>query len=693
MTSSQIDHEVTQRLMRPVPFPIDFELSSHDTQMITTTLTQPTSPADSIILLTDTQRHILLNAVCLTIALHSKQSHKWNHHSSCFKKGIRKGMRCCICRYGKPSPPTKFTFVNEFGNIEIQSTIGSEYLNAYSPLIFSFLHSNSDVKVLMDMFVEYAVKYVQKPQNTIDSRSLVNALSRSYERQAIRLQTNPDLDEMSRGTALIRSFLYNLSNLQEVPSTMAALFAIRNKPPMYMSHSVQHFNLGMVVSYLDQHRDNCSVPLCESKNGDNYEMNNALLKHYMNRDKEYDTLSLYDFLRNGLNDSTKPKVVIFQGFTWRPKEAQTNDEKARYHALGCLIAFVPFRTFEDVIQSDICPSLAWENSLSTQSMCISYYKFITHMEDRWRRMESSRASAKKYLLHQKDQYDLAEANGEIEDNGQSYEKPTDGDVVDLGGKLSIVADHDFTDINEQLSQFDTKLFWMMKLFPSTDTTDTLPPPSSTQQVLQEADANGLPAAFISEAPSTTFLSTCTINNRCSNLADLTDGLAKVYVPDNTNPCNPTPLELREHATVTELHTHLKNAINDSSFTSRDNLTPTSTPQSLLNIHVHEGEPLVEVPRFPSINNISKAFTLTESQHLAFAIISSGLLWSIVHGADCTNDVTRIENQTSLLLHGLGGSGKTAVIRAWIALAQCWDSPKSVFTFAKTGLCSLFIYNI
>ena len=83
--------------------------------------------------------------------------------------------------------------------------------------------------------------------------------------------------------------------------------------------------------------------------------------------------------------------------------------------------------------------------------------------------------------------------------------------------------------------------------------------------------------------------------------------------------------------------------------------------------------------------VSRAFRLNQSQHLAFSIIAFGLLWSFVYARqENVNDKDRSEHQRLLCLHGLGGSGKSTVIRAWIALAQCWFEPEAVFTFAKTG---------
>mmetsp|Transcript_34805 Transcript_34805/g.40989 ORF Transcript_34805/g.40989 Transcript_34805/m.40989 type:complete len:194 (-) Transcript_34805:385-966(-) len=71
---------------------------------------------------------------------------------------------------------------------------------------------------------------------------------------------NPNWDDVKKGRSRIRSLLYQISNMQEVSTTMAALFILRNKMPMYQSHTAVTFNLGTVINWVKE-RSTCVDPI------------------------------------------------------------------------------------------------------------------------------------------------------------------------------------------------------------------------------------------------------------------------------------------------------------------------------------------------------------------------------------------------------------------------------------------------
>jgi len=84
--------------------------------------------------------------------------------------------------------------------------------------------------------------------------------------------------------------------------------------------------------------------------------------------------------------------------------------------------------------------------------------------------------------------------------------------------------------------------------------------------------------------------------------------------------------------------------------------------------------------------------MTDDQDTAFSIIGEALLQSF---ADLQSGSTpdelhklREAHQRTLFLHGLAGSGKSFVIRAWIALAESWNHPNAVRTCAPTGIAAV-----
>ena len=107
------------------------------------------------------------------------------------------------------------------------------------------------------------------------------------------------------------------------------------------------------------------------------------------------------------------------------------------------------------------------------------------------------------------------------------------------------------------------------------------------------------------------------------------------------------------------------------------------------VTVDPKKPAKALPIYASLSEVSTLFDMTDDQNTAFSIIGEALLQSI---ADLKSDTTpdelhnlREAHQRTLFLHGLAGSGKSFVIRAWTALAESWNQPNAVRTCAPTGI--------
>lgn len=129
-------------------------------------------------------------------------------------------------------------------------------------------------------------------------------------------------------------------------------------------------------------------------------------------------------------------------------------------------------------------------------------------------------------------------------------------------------------------------------------------------------------------------------------------------------------------TADEKHRRLRNAYLDT-----DQATGTVL------VTVDPQKPAKALPIYASLREVSTLFDMTDDQNTAFSIIGEALLQSI---ADLKSDTTpdelhnlREAHQRTLFLFGLAGSGKSFVIRAWIALAESWNHPNAVRTCAPT----------
>ena len=101
-------------------------------------------------------------------------------------------------------------------------------------------------------------------------------------------------------------------------------------------------------------------------------------------------------------------------------------------------------------------------------------------------------------------------------------------------------------------------------------------------------------------------------------------------------------------------------------------------------------PNIDIQLFSSLTEISDAFSFTTDQHRSFYIVGCGLLKAYGRDEQDSTDVNFDDidiNSISLLLHGIGGSGKSYVIRALVALSKSWLREGSIITCAIAGVAA------
>jgi hypothetical protein len=136
--------------------------------------------------------------------------------------------------------------------------------------------------------------------------------------------------------------------------------------------------------------------------------------------------------------------------------------------------------------------------------------------------------------------------------------------------------------------------------------------------------------------------------------------------------------------------------------------PADVKKSTCFVTIEIDQPQKEIPLFASIAEISNVCSLLEDQHRAFFIIGSALLRSFARdemdvicgekdaypspcSCSASDPSSELEEQQALLLiHGVGGSGKSVIVRAITALATSWMRDRAIITASIAGVACVNI---
>jgi hypothetical protein len=186
----------------------------------------------------------------ITAFIAATQEHKFTHHGSCFKQKKLTGCKFLMCRYKYPKQPTPQSHIGSTDNppdpddfeLYYKRPPGSNYVNKFPLCILPLTKSNIDVNYLDMKTAHYAVKYVAKVQDFIDSEAVVEkfnaSIARAYRNCTLAEANNPDMTLHQKGARKLYSFAYHYSNYQEVSVTLAAYSMLRDSIPMICSHDV-----------------------------------------------------------------------------------------------------------------------------------------------------------------------------------------------------------------------------------------------------------------------------------------------------------------------------------------------------------------------------------------------------------------------------------------------------------------------
>jgi len=90
----------------------------------------------------------------------------------------------------------------------------------------------------------------------------------------------------------------------------------------------------------------------------------------------------------------------------------------------------------------------------------------------------------------------------------------------------------------------------------------------------------------------------------------------------------------------------------------------------------------QLPLYPTITEVSRAYKLNKEQHDSFAICATALLntWKSAY----LGEGVRLKH----VMTGAGGCGKSEVIKALMSFSQLWNRPNAVRTIAATGIAAV-----
>jgi hypothetical protein len=130
---------------------------------------------------------------------------------------------------------------DEPDKIVLKRQIGSNYINACPKILFALTRSNCNLTLLRGKNVSYCTKYTAKAQDKVDSAAALAAytagIHKSYRRrELVEAERGDTMTVQEKGAGRLYSQVFWMTYGHEVASTMAALYVLRNRAPMYHSH-------------------------------------------------------------------------------------------------------------------------------------------------------------------------------------------------------------------------------------------------------------------------------------------------------------------------------------------------------------------------------------------------------------------------------------------------------------------------
>ena len=163
-----------------------------------------------------------------------------------------------VCRFFKPQDAQQAqTFIDKDFNLKYSRAVGSEYVNGANMVMMKCFADNMDCRLIISTksknMAAYLCKYTAKPQ--CRSENNVAFCLAAFEKANRNVSRQTDASEMTareKGSRILRSMLYSLTNAQETAAPLAALYIFRQSP-FFASHQVAWVNPSKIFQHEDQH--------------------------------------------------------------------------------------------------------------------------------------------------------------------------------------------------------------------------------------------------------------------------------------------------------------------------------------------------------------------------------------------------------------------------------------------------------
>lgn len=146
-----------------------------------------------------------------------------------------------MCRFFKPEQAqAAHTFIDSAFNLNYSRTIGSEYVNGTNMVMMKCFADNMDCRLIISTkaknMAAYLCKYTTKPQRRTENKVAFGLAA--FSKAVRNIGKTPGVNEFTpreKGSRVLRSMLYTLTNPQEIAAPLAALYILRRSPFFYVT--------------------------------------------------------------------------------------------------------------------------------------------------------------------------------------------------------------------------------------------------------------------------------------------------------------------------------------------------------------------------------------------------------------------------------------------------------------------------
>lgn len=596
-----------------------------------------------------------------------------------------------VCRFFKPEEahlgPSS---IGTDSIIRLHRPIGCEYVNAYNPTLMSVLKCNHDIQFILCSeskdTAAYVCKYCMKQQNPVENQAALSLAA--FAKAATQANALPnDTPVINRGYKILASMLYALTNGQEVPAPMAALYVIRESP-FWFSHECVHVNLWTLIQIPSNTEEiNVSTRISRAlPNSTQYTQPQNLLRNYWHRQDMLEQVSFMDICeqydqvaskKRRLVSSTdvgeatihcvqyvkseKRKIVVICGRDIPDVLNLPDQSTADYYYSALLVLFKPHRegTLFGPFES---PLAAYRNYMNCGD------------SDRIRSVQSFEATYKAFYRSQAaDEHDMESPEAHLLRTRRGPSVPWSG-IETNDGEVSSNSDVD--SIADFLDNVEDQ---MLNITPEHASMETVIHNSRT--IINEIDNLSLAiASTVSMYPSTDILTV----NPSFNL----DGYSKQLISSESYQDSDDRMGTdRFISAFSNAETRLERL--------EECFVEVPWPNRQQNPRWSHDT----LPTFPTISLVSEAFKLNMWQHVIFEMAARHLLYEYSRDIDSAlnepifphghiRQPYQIKPQLVAYLGGEAGTGKSVVIHALLAFAKKWGRAGSVETMAFTGVAAI-----